>query len=264
MAESTNETPIQDYGPRRITFLNLIGKTFAGFVGGISGTLVLLGIFLVTSSILQPVLSPAEAAAQEISPLFVFVLMAMIFVTSMVSSLVAPFLISYTEHERYNRITTAISQIFIFNIVIFVFLLPVYLTTSSTHLELSAYAAGLQIVLSATASVLITELLHDHRYSLLAVYNTILSILVAAAMCMFIYTLAGATILLFIALPIIWTSIGFFQGALSMFYWWLYQNYGIDFLATTTSYGSDYGIPDESEDVEPEREDTEGSNFLKQ
>jgi len=256
-----------EYGPRKMSFFTLVLKTFAGLAGGIAGTIVLLIIFLLTSSILQPVLSPAEAQAQEISPLFVFVLMAMIFATSLVSSLIAPMLISYTERERYTRVTTALSQIFIINIVIFAFLAPIYLTTSATNLSLTAYAAGLQIILSAIAGSLMLELIHDYRYSLISVYTTILGILVATATSFFLFSVLGSTtILLFVALPLIWSLIGFFQGALAMFYYWLYQNYGVDFLATSTSYGTDYGVPEESEDEEdePEHEDTEGSNFLKQ
>lgn len=253
------------YGPRKVNFLALILKVFAGFAGGLAGTLILLMIFLFSSSILQPVLQPVEEAANEISPLFIFVLMAMIFATSMIASIISSLLIAYTERNRYNRITTALSQIFILNIVIFVFLLPIYLTTSTARLELTAYTAGLQVILSATASALVLELIHDTRYVLLAVYSTVLSVLVASAASMILYATFGAVILLFAALPIIWTLIGFFQGALSMFYFWLYENYGIDFLATATSYGADYGIPDQSEeDEQPKQEDTEGGNFLKQ
>ncbi len=258
-----------EYGPRKMSFFTLVLKTFAGLAGGVAGTLILLMIFLLTSSILQPVLSPAEAQAQEISPLFIFVLMAMIFATSVVSSLVAPLLISYTERERYTRVATAMSQIFIMNIVIFAFVAPIYLTTSTTRLELTAGAAALQIILSATAGALIMELIHDYRYALITVYTTIIGILVAMAISFFLYTglgTSGTTLLLFAVLPVIWTMIGFFQGAIAMFYYWLYQNYGVDFLATSTSYGADYGIPDESEEDEdePEREDTEGGNFLRQ
>lgn len=258
-----------EYGPRKMSFFTLVLKTFAGLAGGVAGTLILLMIFLLTSSILQPVLSPAEAQAQEISPLFIFVLMAMIFATSVVSSLVAPLLISYTERERYTRVATAMSQIFIINIVIFAFVAPIYLTTSTTRLELTAGAAALQIILSATAGALIMELIHDYRYALITVYTTIIGILVAMAISFFLYTglgTSGTTLLLFAVLPVIWTMIGFFQGAIAMFYYWLYQNYGVDFLATSTSYGADYGIPDESEEdeEEPEREDTEGGNFLRQ
>ncbi len=257
-----------EYGPRKMSFFTLVLKTFAGLAGGVAGTLVLLLIFLLTSSILQPVLSPAEEAAQEISPLFIFILMAMIFATSLISSLIGPLLISYTERERYTRVSTALSQIFIINVVIFAFVAPIYLTTSTTRLELTAYAAGLQIILSAIGGALIMELIHDYRYSLISVYTTVLGVLVATAMSFFLYTGLGTsstTILLFAVLPIIWGSIGFFQGALAMFYFWLYQNYGVDFLATSTSYGTDYGQPEESEEEEeePDREDTEGSNFLK-
>lgn len=259
--------PEQEYGPRKMSFFTLVLKTFAGVAGGVSGTLVLLLIFLLTSSILQPVLSPAEEAAQEISPLFIFVLMAMIFATSIVSSLIGPLLISYTERERYTRVTTAMSQIFIMNIVIFAFVAPIYLTTSTTRLELTAYTAGLQIILSATAGALIMEIIHDYRYSLISVYTTILGILVATAISFFIYTGLGTsstTLLLFAVLPIIWGAIGFFQGAIAMFYYWLYQNYGIDFLATSTNYGTDYGVPEvDEEEEEPEHEDTEGGNFLR-
>lgn len=257
------------YGPRRMSFFTLVMKTFAGLAGGIAGALVLLIIFLLASSILQPVLSPAEAAAGETSPLFIFVLMAMVFATSVVSSLVSPLLLAYTERERYTRVSTALAQIFIINLVIFAFVAPIYLTASSTRLELSAYAAGLQIILGALSSTLIMELIHDYRYSMLAVYTTVLAVLVATAVNFFIYagtgsSGAGTTILLFISLPITWTMMGFFQGAITMFYYWLYQNYGIDFLATSTSYGQDYGIPDETEEEQPQREDTEGGNFLKQ
>ena len=248
--------------------MNAGGGTKTGFAGGVAGTLVLLLIFLLTSSILQPVLSPAEAQAQEISPLFIFILMAMIFATSLVSSLIAPLLIAYTERDRYNRVATALSQIFIMNIVIFAFVAPIYLTTSTTRLELTAYTAGLQVILSAVAGSLILELIHDYRYSLVSVYTTLLGVLVATAISFFLYTTLGpigATLLLFAALPIIWTMIGFFQGAIAMFYFWLYQNYGTDFLATSTSYGADYGEADASEDEEdePEKEDTEGGDFLK-
>jgi MFS family permease len=260
------------YGPRKISFFTLVLKTFAGFAGGIAGTLVLLLIFLSTSSILQPVLGQTvavEAAAGEVSPLFMVVLMGMVFATSIVSSLLATLLLSYTERDRYTKIATMMSQVFIINIVIFAFVLPIYLTTSTTRIELTAFAAFMQIILSATASAMILELIHDHRYALMAVYTTILAILVAMGMNFFIFYATGtATIVLFCALPIIWSSIGFSQAALGMIYFWMYETWGSDFLASTTSFGTDYGIPDTSEEEAEEEAakhpDVEGGSFLKQ
>jgi|WetSurMetagenome_2_1015567.scaffolds.fasta_scaffold395634_1 hypothetical protein len=271
-AAPQTQTPTEyAFGPRKISFLTLVLKTFAGFAGGIAGTLVLLLIFLSTSSILQPVLGQAvavEAASGESSPLFMVVLMGMVFATSIVSSLLATLLLSYTERDRYTKIATTMSQVFIINIVIFAFVLPIYLTASTARVELTAFAAFMQIILSATASAMILELIHDHRYALMAVYTTILAILAALGVNFFIYyTTSNATIVLFAALPIIWSAIGFSQAALGMLYYWIYETWGSDFLASTASFGADYGIPDTSEEEAEEelkRPDVEGGNFFKQ
>jgi hypothetical protein len=259
------------FGPRKLTFFTLVLKTFAGFAGGLAGTLVLLLIFLSTSSILQPVIGQAaatEAAAGEVSPLFMFVLMGMVFATCIVSSMLAPLLLSYTERDRYTKIATTMSQIFIVNIVIFAFVLPIYLTTSTARIELTAFAAFMQIILSATASAMILELIHDHRYALMAVYTTILAILVSTGVIFFIFfATSTATVVLFAALPIIWSAIGFSQAALGMIYYWIYETWGSDFLASTASFGADYGVPDTSEEEEEQeiqRPDSEGGDFLKQ
>jgi MFS family permease len=257
------------YGPRKISFFTLVLKTMAGFAGGVAGTLVMLLIFLSTSSILQPVIGTAtaeETASGEVSPLFMVVLLGMIFATSIVSSILGTLLIAYTERDRYTRIATMLSQVFIINIVIFAFVLPIYLTTSTARIELTAFAAALQIILSSAASALILELIHDYRYSLLAVYTTVLGVMVATGINFFLYFTSGnATIILFAALPIMWTLIGFTQAALAMIYFWIWQTWGTDFLASTASFGADYGIPDTSEEEEEiKRPDVEGGNFLKQ
>ena len=272
--ENSINMPMETYseesdGPRRMSFFTLVLKGFAGFVGGVAGTLVLLVIFLLASSILQPVLGSAvatETASGEASPLFMVVLMAMLFSTSLVSSLLGTLLLAYTERDRYTRIPTMLFQVFIVNIAIFAFVLPIYLTTSTARLELTAFAAALQIILSASASALVLELLHDYRYSLLAVYTTVLGILVSTGINFFLYYISGnATIVLFAALPIIWSFIGLSQAVLSMIYFWIYQTWGSDFLASTTSFGRDYGVPDQTEEEEQMvQPDVEGGDFLKQ
>lgn len=253
-------------GPRRLTFLTLVLKTLAGFGGGISGTGILLIIFLATSSILQPALG-AEANAANVNPLFMVVLVAMIFATSLVSSLLSILFLSYTERERYTRIATTLGQVFIINFVIFAFILPIYLTTSVSNLQVLVFSAALQVILSATASSLILELMVDYKYALLAVYSTILAILVAAGLSFIFYNLSGnITLLMFIALPLMWSSIGFFQSTVTMFYYWVFQTWGTDYLASETALGTDYGIPDTTEEEleEEQKKDIEGSDFLKQ
>lgn len=256
-----------EIGPRRVSFFILVLKTFAGFGGGFAGTVVLLIIFLLSSSILGPLTGATvegELAAGETSPLFLVVLMAMIFATSVVSSLFATLLLAYTERDRYNRLATTMGQVFLANIVIFLFVVPVYLMTSTARLELAAYAAGLQIIISTAASALILELLHDNRYPLLAVYNTLLAILVATALNLLLYSITGsATVLMFATLPVTWSFIGFTQAAFTMFYGWICQTWGVDYLANTASFGTDYGVPDQTEEEIAVAPDVEGTEFLR-
>lgn len=257
----------ETYGPRPMSFFTMVLKTFAGFGGGMAGTVILVLIFLATSSILQPALSGAVTSPTEVSPLFIVVLLAMVFATSLVSSMLGPFFLAYTERERYTRVSTTLGQIFIMNIVIFAFVLPVYLTASSTNLQITAFTAALQVILSAAAGSLVLELLHDPRYPLLAVYETILALLTSVALGFLFFTITGnATILLFVALPMIWGFIGFFHAAVTMFYYWIFTTWGTDYLATEMQFGTDYGIPEEMEELteEEQREDVEGGDFLNQ
>ena len=267
-----NLQPVQEAQPqaefalRRLNFFTLILKTFLGFAGGVIGSLILLVIFLAAASILQPVLLPSGPAGDQVNAVFIMVLMGMIFVTTMITSIITPLLLSLTERERYNRINSAIYQIFILNLVIFLFVAPIYLTASTTSLVFIAYAAGLQIVLVTTASALIMEIVHEDRYPLMAVYSSILGVLLATATALFLYQfMQSGTVLLFAILPLTWTLIGFFQAAIPIFYYWYYTSYGVDFLATTTDYGSDYSLSEEEEEEEqkPEKDDSDGSDFLK-
>lgn len=264
----TGNQVVEVYGPRQVSLFTLFAKTFLGICGGIFGSLILLIIFLAASSILQPVLSPADASSTTVNPIFIVILMAMIFSTTLITSMLTPWLLSYTERLRYPRIVTAIYQIFIINLIIFAFTAPIYLTTTSASLEFTAYAAGLQIILVTTASALIMEILNDERYPLMAVYTTIIGILIATAANLFIYQIfKSATVLLFTALPITWGVIGFFQASLAMIYYWYYLNWGNDFLASTTSYGVEYaGVQQEEEQEEAEKQlpdDKNGGDFLK-
>jgi len=266
--ETENQTVPEgeQYGPRKLTFFTLVLKTFGGLFGGAAGSVIFLLIFLGASSVLQPSLGTGgELSTGEISPLFLVVVLLMMLSTSVVSSLLSTVFLAYTERDRYTRISTMLVQVFIFNIAIFAFVLPVYLTTATTHFELTVYAAGLQLILGATASAMILELLHDYRYSLLAVYNTILAVLAASALMFLLYSFTNnATILAVVALPVIWGSIGFFQAAITMIYNWIFQTWGSDFLANYASFGADYGVPDESEEEEEAKPDVDGADFLNQ
>lgn len=250
--------------PESPTFLTLVLKTFSGLGGGIAGMVVLLLIFLGASTILEPVFNPLSGGGEGKNPLFIFVVMAMVFLASLTSNLLGSLLFTFVEHERYSRRQTALYQIFFVNMVIFVIMAPIFILLDSRELlDLVGVLAAFQVLLSALASVMILEIVGNIRYAVIGVYGVIFSMLISTSIVVVLYEFSGrnTTMVLFSALPIMWAALGFVTVIVEMFYQWLYTIYGTDFLRTTTEYGKDYG--EEEAEEAPPPPDITGSEFLK-
>lgn len=256
---------IIDEAPR-FNFLSLITRTISGLGGGIAGTIVLLMVYMLSSSVLQPVLQQTEEGT-DVTPFFTVVIMAMVFVSLLAANIFAPMFISFTQGERYRKTATSLFQIFIINIVIFIILVPIYLFSASTGVELISFVAGLQMALAVLGSALIFEVISNYKYALLGIYSIIFAVLGVIVFSGIIYQITGsALVLLFLALPLLWGGIGFTFGLVGMIYSWIVSTWGVDYLATTQEYSKDYGVQEdenEVEVVEPEPEDTEGVDFLR-
>lgn len=253
-------------GPPSPTFLTLVLKTVAGLGGGIAGMLILLLIFLGASTILQSAFNPEwgfEDTAVK-SPLFIFVFMAMIFLTSLGANLLGSLFFTFVEHDKYGRASTALYQIFFVNLVIFIIMAPIYLLLDSRNLlDMIGFLAAFHVLLSSLASVMILEIIGNLRYALIGVYGVIFSLLISTAVMMVIYELTqrNPTIVLFATLPIMWTTLGFVTVVVEMLYRWIWTIYGTDFLMSKTEYGKDYGEPEP--EVAPPPPDVTGAEFLK-
>ncbi|MCD6109785.1 hypothetical protein J7J83_03445 [bacterium] len=250
----------------KFTFLSLITRTIAGLGGGIAGTIVLLIIYMLSSSILQQALVQSGEEA-DVTSLFTVVIMAMVFVSLLVSNIFSPLFISFTQGERYKKVTTSLFQIFVLNIVIFVLLVPIYLFSTNIGIGFVSFTAGLQMALSVLASALVFEIISNYRYALLGVYSVIFAVLLAIVFSSIIYQTTGSVLaLLFLALPLLWGGIGFMFGLVGMIYAWVVSVWGVDYLATTQEYAKDYGVHETTDEVEvvaPEPKDTEGVDFLR-
>ncbi len=266
----------QENQPPQFTFLSLITRSIAGLVGGVLGSVVLLIIYILSVSIVSPVLNPVVSGSavesSEVSPLFIFILMGMVFASTLAANIITPLLISLTQSGKYKRVTTSLFQIFIINIVVFVILAPIYLFSQGLGFEFMSYAAGLQIAFSVLASALVFEIIANYKYALLGVYSTIFAVLLAIALNIMVYTVAGnATILLFIALPLLWGGVGFMFGVVGMVYQWVVRTWGVDYLSTFQDYTKDYGIAEAAQEAQqeaveaaaPPPVDTEGVDFLR-
>lgn len=253
-------------GPPSPSFLTLVLKTFAGLGGGIAGMLILLLIFLGASTILQSAFNPEGLGMEEASKnqLFIFVFMAMIFLTSLGANILGSLFFSFVEHEKYSRTSTAMYQIFFVNLVIFVVLAPIYLVLDSRNLlDMTGFLAGFHVLLSALASVMILEIIGNLRYAVVGVYGVVFALMISTGAMMVVYEFSGRnpTIVLFATLPVMWTMLGFVTVIVEMFYRWIWTLYGTDFLMSKTEFGKDYG--EEEPEEAPPPPDVTGAEFLK-
>lgn len=260
----TEENSTEELGPPRISFATFLLKVLAGAAGGIGGALILGVIFFLASSIFEP-LTEGFSDEAAVSPIFVFLLMIMIFISTTIGNIVSTWLLALTEKDKYKRISSAIYQVFIISVIIFILMVPVYFITSATNIGIMAYAIAMHIIIAAQVSVLILEIVSNYRYSLLGVYGVTFSILVSATI---LFAMAGIVrspqLLLFIALPIVWGSIAVVHSIVTVLYGWVVRIYDKDFLSTQTVYGQDYGKEVEDEEPQaPKAKDEAGGDFLR-
>ncbi|MFH1218374.1 MAG: hypothetical protein V1679_00845, partial [Candidatus Peregrinibacteria bacterium] len=131
---------MNENGPPKLSFPTFLLKILAGLAGGVVGTVVLLVAFILSESLLSPLTAPEEGYT---SPVFVFILMVIIFISSTLGNILSTFLLGLTEREKYTRRSTAIYQVFIISLIMFILMVPVYFITVATDLSLTAYAVAL-------------------------------------------------------------------------------------------------------------------------
>jgi len=260
---------IEKYEPPKLSLLTFVLKVAAGLGAGIMANLILLLLFLLTSSILQPVLNPSGLTT-EINPIFIFTLIAIIFLTSLAGNIIGPLLFTLIQREKYKRSSTSLTHVFTLNILILILLIPLYIV--SIYIEsssLSASIAGLHLIMATTASLIIFEVISNQRYSLIGIYSTLFAIIIGMAINLLVFelTLGNWTILMFAAMPILWICIGLISAIIESIYHSIYMATDKDFLLTATEYGSDYGVQEKEPEVEEvqrlKTKDEAGTDFLR-
>lgn len=248
-------------GPERITFVQAFLRLGAGLAGGLAGTIILSVLFMLSSSALNNIFTGEDMYTH---PIFIVVLVAIMFLTCLASNIVGPLLISFTNREKYQRTTQTIYQILAFNIVTFLFAIPLYFILSGFGYSYLIALAALQIVLSAVASLIILETIAKNRYLILNIYSILIAVLIAVCVLLMVNKFSGSDSisLIFIVLPLLWSLLGLTQGVFTGLYRLFYDFYGVDWLNVQLTFGSEDYL-DEPEVEEEPTEELSGTDFLK-
>lgn len=230
--------------PREVKFSLLTFKSLSGLGVGVVGMIVLLIFVLIGLG--------TVSGGSITGPFLIFSAIVMGFITAMVSNCLGAFLFGMLDREKYAEIRKVIKHIISLNILIFIFLLPVYffgILGFKENVKIIFLIATLQLVISAVASMFTLELSNSKspRENFLAVYGITFAILITIIVNVVIYQVGqhlstqaelatggsggkGATAVLFAILPITWFFFGLFSTAAEMIYRWIYQTWGLDSL----------------------------------
>lgn len=227
--------------PREVRFSLFFFKSLSGIGIGIIGMLVLLTFVLLGIDTL--------GNESVTGPFLTFAAVVMGFITALVTNCLGVFLFHLIDREKYADIRDILKHVIWMNILIFVFLLPVYflaIVGADENLQSVMLVATVQLVVSALASMFVLELSNTQssRQNLVAVYGIVFAVLATIVVNMLIYQLGqsisspadlvansggkGVTIILFAILPTTWLFFGAFTTAVEMIYRWIYQTWGQD------------------------------------
>lgn len=226
---------------RPLTFVLFLFRLLSGLTGGVAGTLALFVVYFILVSLVPN---------GDSSSISVFVMIIMAFVGTLTANTVTAVMVTFLDSFKYSRRKTTITQVFLFNLILFFLTIPLYFLGISVGVANGVAAA--HFLLSAFVSALIMEMLAGYEYSLLGIYSTALGIFVSFGFALALMALqVSATTFTFLAMPLVWVILQVVGGFTELIYDNFLRFYGVDALNARTDLGGDK----EAEKGEPEEED---------
>jgi len=232
MNQNQNEFPTGPFYPAGIS---IFFRSVAGIGGGVIGSILISLVFFIFSTIGGVnFVTSAEGPAH---PLFIFVLTIITLIGTISANIMSAIFISYAEPQKYKKIASVLTQVFIINMSLFLFMTPIYVLGYVIDINYLKIVVASHAIISVMASNLVLEIISDYRYSLLEIYSTITATVFGILISIIFYFL-NQTTLIFVAMPTFWFCIGFFGGIVRMAYYTIYLNYGIDALSVNSGYSN--------------------------
>lgn len=183
-------------------------RIFGGIAGGIAGTVVMMLIYFMSIALLP-------TSENNVPGITSFTLIAMILLSTLATNMISSQIIAVSDKEKYKEPRPTLINIFILNLVLFVFSTPLYLLSDQGSIQI---IAAFHLLISAQMSALLMEIFAEKPYPLIGTYGIALggmaafSIVSFAAFSTTETNSSIATLLLFIAMPLVWGLIEFFKG----------------------------------------------------
>lgn len=223
-------------------------RLLSGITGGVVGMLLAFVVYFLMSTFIP--------TGEEVTSLSFFAIIVMAFVATLSANTVTAVMVTFMDHEKYNRRKTIITQVFLFNIILFFLTIPLYLI--AIPLEITIGVAALHFLLSAYVSSVIMEVLAGYEYSLVGIYSSSLGIFVSIGIALLLMNSNVSPLVLTLgAMPAVWFILEFVGGLVELIYDNFLKVYGVDALNVKTDLGGDTMVEKEPEEEDEEEEEDE-------
>ncbi len=233
---------------RPLSFNLFMLRLLSGIGGGIAGMLIAFIAFFASTVIIVP-----EEGATSLS---FFVVIVMAFLATISANTITAASLTFMDSEKYSRRKTIITQVFLFNLILFVLTIPLYLIGLS--MEITIGIVAVHFLLSAFVSSLIIEILAGYEYSLVSIYANSLGIFVSIGIALLLLNSSVPDqVIILGAMPGVWFILQLISGFVELVYDNYLRAYGVDALNIKTDLGGDSMMEKELEEGDEEEDDEE-------
>lgn len=221
-------------------------RLLSGITGGVGGMLIAFVAYFLLTFLLP--------AGDEVSTLSFFAIIVMAFLATLSANTITAVMVTFMDSEKYSRRKTTITHVFVFNLILFVLTIPLYLLAINSDLTIGV--AAVHFLVSAFVSALIMEILAGYEYSLVGVYSTSFGIFVSIAIALLLINSQVSPLVLTLgAMPAVWFILELVGGLVELVYDNFRVIYGVDALNVETDLGGDTLVEKEDEDEDEDEED---------
>lgn len=221
-------------------------RLLSGVAGGIGGMLIAFVAYFMMSAFIVP-------DGEEVASLSFFAIIVMAFLATISANTITAVSLTFMDSEKYKRRKTIITQVFMFNLILFLLAIPLYLI--AIPLEITTGVAAMHFLLSAFISSLIMEILAGYEYCLVGIYSSSLGIFTSMGIALLILNSdISQQVLILGAMPMVWFILMLVGSFVELVYDNYFRAYGVDALNVETDLGGDTLVEKEEEDEEEEDE----------
>ncbi len=221
------------FGPRKISFQDVGMNTFWALIAGFVGSLLILLIVFMTSSIIDiPGTFSQASLGNNRNPMFPFVLSFITFFATMITIFLCAKLLHMIDAERYKKSSVISLQLAFFGILTYICITPVYIYTGMINYDNIMLVFIIHCLILSFGSSLLLEILNNYRSILLSFYGSFIALFFTTLIGLLLFTSLESgyakLISLLLLLPLIQSSLIFFKGICEMLYYQYYSFTNMD------------------------------------